>query len=87
MIRARLTVNTGEAAIDAACEGVGFTQVLSYQAMRACGEGKLKIVLPEFEVEAMPVNVIHAAQGKLPLKMRRFLEFAVPRLRKSLGGE
>jgi hypothetical protein len=32
----------------------------------------------------MPVHLIHAAQGRLPLKMRSFLEFAAPRLRKSL---
>ena len=32
----------------------------------------------------MPVTVIHAGQALLLLRMRIFLEFAVPRLRKSL---
>jgi hypothetical protein len=42
------------------------------------------IVLREFESDPMPVTVIHAGQGLLLLKMRSFLEFAVPRLRRSL---
>jgi DNA-binding transcriptional LysR family regulator len=83
----RLNVNTAEAAIDAAIAGVGLTHVLSYQAARAVGEGRLQVVLADFEPEPIPVHLIHAHQGLLPLKMRRFLEFAAPRLRKSLAAD
>jgi DNA-binding transcriptional LysR family regulator len=86
-IRARLCVNTAEAVIDAAIAGVGLTQALSYQAARAVDDGKLKLVLRKFERDPIPVNLIHAGQGLLPLKMRRFLEFAAPRLRKSLTAD
>ncbi|MEP9375470.1 LysR family transcriptional regulator [Aquabacter sp. CN5-332] len=82
--RCRLSINMAEAAIDAAIEGIGLTQVLSYQVARAVAGGKLRIVLEDFEPAPMPVHLIHAGQGRLPLKMRRFLEFAVPRLRQSL---
>jgi len=82
--KARLTVNTAEAAIDAALASVGITRVLSYQIARAVKEGKLRIVLRDFELEPLPVHLIHAAQGLMPLKMRRFLDFAVPRLRRIL---
>ena len=58
--------------------------MISYQVARPVAEGKLQVVLQEFEPEPMPVHLIHAAQGRLPLKMRSFLEFAAPRLRKSL---
>jgi DNA-binding transcriptional LysR family regulator len=85
-IRPRLSVNTAEAAIDAAIAGVGLTRVLSYQAARAVEDGKLKLVLEEFERDPVPVSLIHAGHGLLPLKMRSFLEFAVPRLRRSLRG-
>jgi DNA-binding transcriptional LysR family regulator len=85
--RCRLNINTAEAAIDAAIAGVGLTQVLSYQVSRAITEGKLRVVLREFEPEPAPVHVIHAGQGLLPLKMRRFLEFAAPRLRKVLADD
>jgi len=84
-IRSRLSVNTAEAAIDAAIAGVGVTRVLSYQAARAVEDGKLQIVLAAFEPEPMPVNLVHAAQGPLPLKMRSFLDFAAPRLRSALA--
>ena len=47
-------------------------------------DGDLSIVLAEFEPPPIPVHLIHAQQGLLPLKMRRFLEFAAPRLRRSL---
>jgi DNA-binding transcriptional LysR family regulator len=83
--RCRLNVNTAEAAIDAAVAGVGIAHVLSYQIARAVDDGKLLIVLREFEPDPMPVSVLHAGQGILPLKMRSFLEYAVPRLRKSLA--
>ncbi len=84
-VRSRLSVNTAEAAIDAAVAGVGITRVLSYQAAHAVAAGKLKIVLEAFEPEPIPVNLVHAAQGLLPLKMRSFLDFAVPRLRRALS--
>lgn len=83
-IRSRLSVNTAEAAIDAAVAGVGLTRVLSYQAAKAIEQGKLVAVLEEFEPEPMPVSLAHAGQGLLPLKMRSFLDFVAPRLRKAL---
>ncbi|MDF2117732.1 LysR family transcriptional regulator [Roseiarcaceae bacterium H3SJ34-1] len=82
--RCRLHINTAEAAIDAAIRGLGVTNVLSYQVARAVEEGKLQIVLRDFEPPPIPIHLLHAHQGLLPLKMRRFLEFAAPRIRKSL---
>jgi DNA-binding transcriptional LysR family regulator len=82
--RARLTVNTAEAAVDAAVAGIGVTHVFSYQAARAVKDGKLKIGLKDYELDPIPVSVIHPGQGRPPFKLRSFLEFAVPRLRKSL---
>ncbi|RAU23906.1 LysR family transcriptional regulator [Paramagnetospirillum kuznetsovii] len=76
----RLTVNTAEAAIDAARAGVGLTRVLSYQAAKSVREGELQVVLANFEPPPWPVNLIHGAQGPLPLKLRAFLDFARPRL-------
>jgi hypothetical protein len=40
-IRSRLSINTAEAAIDAAC-GLGVTRVLSYQAAQAIADSKLR---------------------------------------------
>lgn len=84
-VRSRLSVNTAEAAVDAAIAGVGVTRVLSYQAARAVEQGELQIVLHEFEPEPMPVHLVRATQGPLPLKVRSFLDFTGLRLRKALG--
>jgi DNA-binding transcriptional LysR family regulator len=83
--KARLVVNTAEAAIDAAIADIGITRVLSYQAADAVRQEKLRIVLKDCEPDPLPVQLIHAAQGLMPLKMRRFLDFAAPRLRKTLA--
>jgi DNA-binding transcriptional LysR family regulator len=80
----RLDISTAEAAIDAAIAGVGVTNVLSYQVARAVSEKKLQIVLRDFEPSPIPVQLVHAHQKLLPLKMQRFLEFAAPRIRKSV---
>jgi hypothetical protein len=35
----------------------------------------------------MPVHLVHTGQALLPLKMRKFIEFAAPRLRSSLAAD
>lgn len=80
----RLRVYTAEAAIDAAIAGVGVTNVLSYQVARAVAAGKLRLVLQDYEPDPIPV---HAGQAILPLKLRRFTEFAASRLRRSLAAD
>lgn len=83
-VRTRLSVNTAEAALDAAVAGVGVTRVLSYQAAGPVREGLLQVVLADFEPPALPVYLLHQMQGTLPFKMRSFIDFAAPRLRRRL---
>lgn len=80
----RLTVNTAEAAIDAAVAGLGITRVLSYQAARPVAEGSLRLILENFEPEEMPVNILHREDRLPQAKVQSFIAFAVPRLRKAL---
>lgn len=82
-IRSRLSVNTAEAAIDAATSGLGVTCVLSYQIARAVAAGELRIILSAFESSPLPVSLLHAhaGQGGLPRKLQAFVDFSVPRLR------
>jgi len=70
--------------VDAALRGVGFVYLRHYQVVDAVKGGKLRIVLEKYELEPEPVHLIHATQGQMPLKMRRLLDFAAPRLRKAL---
>jgi DNA-binding transcriptional LysR family regulator len=80
----RLTVTTAEAAVWAAIHGIGATRVLHYQCAEAVSGGALRILLPEYVSAALPIHLIHAARGQLPLKMRSFLDVAAERLRRRL---
>jgi len=82
--RCRLNINTADAAIEAAIAGLGLTHVLSYQISKAVEQGLLRVVLTDFEPKPMPVHLIHSGQGLVPRKLRSFLEYAAPRLRKVL---
>jgi DNA-binding transcriptional LysR family regulator len=84
-VHSRLVVNTAEAAIDAAIAGIGITRVLSYQIAAAMRAGTLAIALQEFEPPPWPLNLVYAGGRLLPLKLRAFLDFAVPRLRARLS--
>jgi DNA-binding transcriptional LysR family regulator len=83
-IEPRLSVTTAEAAVWAAVQGVGVTRVLHYQCADAVREGSLRIILAKFEVEPLPVHLLHAGRGALPSKMRVFLDFATSCLRERL---
>ncbi len=84
-IRARLVVNTAEAAVDAAIAGVGLTRVLSYQAATAVKAGALAIVLKKYEPAPLPVSLVYTRQPLMPAKLRAFLDYAAPRLKTRLG--
>ena len=84
-IRPRLSVTTAEAAVWAAAQGLGVTRVLHYQCADAINDGSLRIILANFEVEPLPVHLLHAARGALPAKLRVFLDFAAARLREGLS--
>lgn len=84
-IRSRLSVNTAEAAIDAAVAGVGVTRVLSYQAAKALQAGELAVLLQDFEPPPAPVHLVSAGGRLLPLKLRAFRDYATPRLKAALA--
>jgi DNA-binding transcriptional LysR family regulator len=86
-VNARLIVNTADAAIDAALAGAGITRVLSYQIACAQRTGKLEAVLEEFEPAAWPVSLVYAMRGRLPLKLRAFIDFVTPRMRARLASD
>lgn len=84
-IQPRLVVTTTEAAADAAILSVGFVRLLQYQVSDAIEAGKLRLVLETYEPEPLPVHLVHASRGQMPLKMRRFLDFAAPLLKQAIA--
>jgi DNA-binding transcriptional LysR family regulator len=83
-LRSRLSVNTAEAAIDAAVSGIGLTRPLSYQIVDQVREGVLAVALEAFEPPPRPVHLLYNGQSRVPLKLRAFVDFVAPRLRNRL---
>jgi DNA-binding transcriptional LysR family regulator len=75
-VRRRLSVNTVEAAVDAAAAGIGVARAFTYQCAAALAAGTIVRVLRDFEPEPVPVHLLHAGREPLPLKLRRFLDHA-----------
>jgi DNA-binding transcriptional LysR family regulator len=83
--RSRLSVNTIDAAIDAALSGAGLVRAVSYQIADHVRAGRLAVVLEAFEPQLRPVHLVYDSQNRLPLKLRAFVDFVVPRLRERLA--
>ncbi|MDS7594958.1 LysR family transcriptional regulator [Agrobacterium tumefaciens] len=81
----KFAVNTTEAAIQAAVAGIGIVRVLSYQITDQLRSGALREVLTDFAPEPLPVNVVYAPADPQPMKVRRFLDWITPRLRKRMA--
>jgi DNA-binding transcriptional LysR family regulator len=81
----RLLVSSPDAAVDAAIDSIGATLVLEHDVDAAIKAGKLNLILQEYEVDPIPVHVIHLSRNVMPIKVRKFVDFAVPKLRKMLA--
>ena len=81
-VRARLVVGSSEAACAAARAGAGISIAFAYQLEGGPGEGALTTVLDKFQPPSMPVNLVYTANRFLPIKVRAFLDFAAPRLKR-----
>jgi DNA-binding transcriptional LysR family regulator len=77
----RLVVTANQAAITAACLGLGFTRVLSYQVASKVAAGALEIVLADFELPPLPIHVVYQGGRNAPVRVRSFVDFAVGALR------
>jgi DNA-binding transcriptional LysR family regulator len=84
-VHSRLIVNTAEAAISAAAAGVGVTRVLSYQVAQEIRGNRLALALEDFEPAPWPVSLVYTGQRLLPSKVRKFLDYAVPRLKATIA--
>jgi DNA-binding transcriptional LysR family regulator len=86
-IRYRLTVNSTDAACEAAKAGIGIISVFSHHVASAFQEGTLVPLLPHSERRTLPLNLVRLSGAYLPLKLRVFLDFVTPRLKASLSAD
>jgi DNA-binding transcriptional LysR family regulator len=72
----RLSVNSADAAIVAASNGLGITRTLSYQVVDAVRARKLKLVLANFAPAAMPVSLVYPTRRIASANVTAFLSAA-----------
>ena len=84
-VHPRLTVNSVEAACDAARAGFGLTRAFTYHVAASVAAGTLTTVLDDFQPPGFPVSLLYGAGRFMPIKLRAFLDFAAPRLKARLA--
>ena len=84
-VRSRLIVSNLEAACDAARAGIGIAMAFSYQVADLVRSGELTPLLRDFMPASRPVSLVYSPNRFMPVKLRAFLDFALPRLRARLG--
>ncbi|MBR0696270.1 LysR family transcriptional regulator [Bradyrhizobium lablabi] len=78
----RLVVNTVRGAVASAVEGNGVTRLYSYHIADEIRDGRLRILLDKDEHVPLPVHLL-APQGRFDVpKVRAFVDFATPRLKR-----
>lgn len=77
----RFVANTAEVAVAAAVAGQGLTSVLQYQAAPELKAGRLRVVLADYELPPVPVQVVHREGRRANARVRGFVDLAVERLR------
>lgn len=78
----RFIVNTVRAAVASAVDGHGLVRLFSYHVAREVKDGSLQVVLTDSEHAPLPVHLL-TPHGRLSVpKVRAFVDFATPRLRR-----
>lgn len=62
-------------AVEACAAGMGFGNFFSYQVLPMVAQGRLQIVLAEFEPPPRPVSVIYPHARLLPARTRAFIDW------------
>jgi DNA-binding transcriptional LysR family regulator len=71
----RLAFNHIAPAVEACAAGMGFGMFLSYQVMPQLAQGRLQVVLQDFEAPPRPVSVIYPHARLMPARTRAFVDW------------
>ena len=78
-----LTYNQAESAVEACVAGIGLGSFLSYMVAPARQAGKLAYLLEDYEIEPLPVQVVHPHSRAMSATVRAFVDSCVESLRKT----
>ena len=80
-LHARLRTSSNDSAVAAAVAGFGIARLLSYQVAEPLQQGRLRVVLEDFELPAWPIHIVHREGRRATQKVRGFIDLAVATLR------
>ena len=76
-----LVVNDNATKVAAAVAGQGLARALAYQVFDEVNDGRLVLLLTEYEPPPVPVHLVYPAGRAASAKVRAFVQFAAERLR------
>jgi DNA-binding transcriptional LysR family regulator len=74
-VKGNIEFNHIAPAIETCAAGMGFGMFLSYQVLPLVAQGRLEIVLGDFEAPPRPVSVIYPHARLLPARTRAFIDW------------
>lgn len=80
-VKPRLTVSDNASAIDAAVNGLGVLNIISYQIAQQLADGSLELILGDYGLKPVPVHVVHNEGRYSTAKIRSFIDLVAKRLR------
>lgn len=81
-VRGNLDFNHVAPALEACAAGLGFGRFFSYQTAPYLRDGRLALVLEDFEPTARPVSLVYPTARQVPARTRVFIDW----MRTELGG-
>jgi DNA-binding transcriptional LysR family regulator len=81
----RVHSNSASDACDAAIAGLGIARLPNFIVNEHVKSGALVQLLKDFPVRPYPIHIIYMKQGLMPLKVRAFIDWMVPRLKARLN--
>lgn len=76
----RLETNQVSAALSACLDGIGIVRLFHYQVAEHLASGRLIRLLPQFEPNNTPIQLVYPHRLLLPPRVRHFLTWITPRL-------
>ncbi len=70
----RFLTNSVDVALGHVARGFGMTMLLAYQVEALVHSGELEVVLPKFELPALPIQLVYATKRHLSANVRSFVE-------------
>ena len=65
--------------------GIGIAEAFSYHVVESIKSGELIPLLQDFQPPPIPISFVYSPHRFMPVKLRAFLDFALPRLKARLG--